>query len=266
MEAFAALVDKLYFTSSNLAKSALIKAYLANTPDPDRGWAIAAIAGTLSFDFFKRKLIKDLITERVDPVLFDLSYDYVGEMSETVSHLWRAQTDDPAPIDILPSLSEVVTQFAKGTKAQNKQYLITLLNSMNAPQRWALLKLGTRGLRIGVSARFLKKVLAEYGQVTDPNIDVEAVERLWHGLKPPYVELMHWLEGKGPQPDVSNSVTFAPVMLSHPFEETQLPSITPEHWQAEWKFDTHELQAMARTNYLFTHRHKKITATHKLVL
>jgi len=237
MQAFAALVDKLYFTSGNLAKAALIKTYLANTPDPDRGWAIAAIAGTLSFDFFKRKLIKDLITERVDPVLFDLSYDYVGEMSETVSHLWRAQADDPPALDELPGLHEVVTRFAQGTRAENKDYLISLLNSMSAPQRWALLKLGTRGLRIGVSARFLKKVLAEYGQQSDPSIDVEAIERLWHGLQAPYTELMLWLEGKGPQPDVSNSVTFSPVMLSHPFDEKDISNIKPADWQAEWKFD-----------------------------
>jgi len=83
IQVFAHLIDKLYFTSSNLAKSALIREYLSATPDPDRGWAIAAIAGTLNFDFFKRKLIKDLIVERVDPLLFELSYDYVGEMSSS---------------------------------------------------------------------------------------------------------------------------------------------------------------------------------------
>jgi len=237
MEAFAALVDKLYFTSGNLAKAALLKDYFTHTSDPDRGWAVAAIAGTLSFDFFKRKLIKDLIVERVDPVLFDLSYDYVGEMSETVSHLWTPLQDDPEALQTLPSLSEVVNTFAQGTRAQNRVYLVQLLNSMSAPQRWALLKLGTRGLRIGVSARFLKKVLAEYGQQYDPNISIEDVERLWHGVKPPYTDLMLWLEGKAAKPDVSESLTFSPVMLSHPFDETDIDSIKPEAWQAEWKFD-----------------------------
>lgn len=237
MHAFAELIDKLYFTTSNLAKSALIKEYLATAPDPDRGWAVAAIAGSLSFDFFKRKLIKDLIVERVDPLLFELSYDYVGEMSETVSHLWLAQANDPAPLSVLPSLHEVVETFANGKRAQNREYLICLLNSMSASQRWALLKLGTRGLRIGVSARFLKKILAEYGQQFNAAITVEDVERLWHGLRPPYTAMFKWLEGKGDMPDVSDSVTFQPVMLSHPFEEATLSSITSDDWQAEWKFD-----------------------------
>jgi DNA ligase-1 len=237
MQAFAQLIDKLYFTSSHLAKAALIREYLAVAPDPDRGWAISAIAGTLNFDFFKRKLIKDLMVERVDPLLFELSYDYVGEISETVSHLWTAAEGDPVPLIGLPNLHEVVEQFAQGSRAQNREYLITLLNSMSAPQRWALLKLGTRGLRIGVSARFLKKVLAEYGQQTNPDISVEDIERLWHGLGPPYQSLLQWLEGKAALPDVSQSVTFQPVMLSHPFDENDIDLMRPEHWQAEWKFD-----------------------------
>ena len=243
MEAFAQLVDKLYFTSSNLAKAALIKEYLAATPDPCRGWAIAAIAGTLNFEFFKRSLIKNLIIERVDPLLFDLSYDYVGEMSETVSHLWHPIEEDPPALESLPSLSEIVENFAQGSRDENREYLIALLNSMSAPQRWALLKLGTRGLRIGVSVRFLKKVLAEYGQQFNQGADdveditVEDIERLWHGLTPPYKSLLHWLEGKAVLPDVSDSVTFQPVMLSHPFDEEDLSEITPNKWQAEWKFD-----------------------------
>ena len=237
IQVFAHLIDKLYFTSSNLAKSALIREYLSATPDPDRGWAIAAIAGTLNFDFFKRKLIKDLIVERVDPLLFELSYDYVGEMSETVAHLWSAQDDDPAPLNALPTLDDVVQTFANGNRAQNRAYLISLLNSMNASERWALLKLGTRGLRIGVSARFLKKVLAEYGKKHNPNLHTEDIERLWHGLTPPYTSLLLWLDGKAEIPDVSNSVTFQPVMLSHPIDKNDIHKMHPDDWQAEWKFD-----------------------------
>jgi len=82
MERFSNLLDDLYFTNSTLAKEKILSEYLLNTPDPDRGWALAAIAGTLSFDLFKRNLTKTLITERMDPVLFALSYDYVGELRD----------------------------------------------------------------------------------------------------------------------------------------------------------------------------------------
>ncbi len=237
MNAFSALVDNLYYLNSNNAKTELVLEYLRNTPDPDRGWAIGAIAGTLSFEFFKRKTIKDIILERIDPVLFELSYDYVGEMSETVAHLWSTTTSKRDDSITLPTLSEVVEQFSSLPKSQIKPYLISLLDIMTPTQRWALLKLGTKGLRIGVSARFLKKILALYGSQHNPSINIEQIERVWHGVSPPYINMLAWLEAKSDMPDISNQLTFQPVMLAHPIDADILPTISPEHWQAEWKFD-----------------------------
>lgn len=250
MHDFAELVDKLYFLNSNNAKSELLRQYLASTPDPDRGWAIAAIAGTLSFEFFKRRLIKEIISARVDPVLFDLSYDYVGEMSETVAHLWSTTLDSnkPESTKALPSLAEVVTTFQSLPKNRVSNYLIELLDAMTPTQRWALLKLGTKGLRIGISARFLKKILAQYAQTHHQDIHIEDIERVWHGVSPPYEDLLAYLEGKAPAPDVSTKLTFQPVMLAHSIDEQNLDSIHPSQWQAEWKFDGIRAQLVSNSN------------------
>jgi DNA ligase-1 len=170
-------------------------------------------------------------------------------MSETVAHLWQAQDDDPvAEFEEIPSLNKLISQFQSLPKKEIEPFLITLLNQLNAPQRWALIKLGTRGLRIGVSARFVKKILAEYGQeqaisrgISEQNakeqFSVEEVERLWHGVKPPYDSLFDWLEGHADKPDVSQSITFQPVMLSHPLDETTLVDLDIHNWSGEWKFD-----------------------------
>lgn len=248
MEAFAALLDRLYYTSSNLGKAELVKDYLRKTPDPDRGWAVAAIAGTLSFDLFKHHLLKTLITERMDSYLFDLSYDYVGEMSETVAHLWPV-SNAPTRLNRLPSLSELIERFQQSDKEQTRQYLIDLLDNMDARQRWALAKLGTRSLRIGISARFLKKILADYG-----NRPVEEIEALWHGLEPPYTDLLAWLDGSADKPDVSERITFHPVMLSHPFEQSENTAFSPDDWQVEWKYDGIRVQLVSteRGNALFS--------------
>lgn len=229
MEAFSDLLEQLYFTSSHNAKAALITDYLKQTPDPDRGWALAAMAGTLRFDFFKRNTIKQLMLERIDPVLFDLSYDYVGEMSETVAHLWPDASTKPAS---LPSLAQIVERFMQAKRTEVKPLLVEYLNQMNAAQRWALIKLGTRGLRIGVSARSVKQILARYGD--KPVTDIEA---LWHGVEPPYTELLHWLEGRAEKPDISQRVTFHPVMLAHPVDESTLENLSPAQWQVEHKYD-----------------------------
>lgn len=238
MERFAELLDRLYFTSSTNAKARLLVQYLGDAPDPDRGWAVAAIGGTLSFDLFKRNLIRKLAEERVDPYLFELSYDYVGEMSETVAHLWPAG-DDPGERP-LPSLTDIVAQFRQANSSETAATLAGLLDRMDPRQRWTLLKLGTRGLRIGMSARSLKRALADYG-----GVDVAEIERLWHGLEPPYTSLLQWLDGSGPRPDVSERLVFHPVMLSHPADRADLEDVTPGTWQAEWKYDGIRIQLVS---------------------
>jgi len=239
MHEFSVLLERLYFTYSNNDKAAIINDYLARTPDPDRGWAVAAIAGELRFDLFKSALVRDLIKARVDPVLFDLSYDYVGELSETVAHLWPV-SKNAKRLNRLPPLHEVVEKFSTLPKGEIGAYLIDLLDNATAQERWALLKLGTRGLRIGMSARFLKRCLADYGRV-----DVSEIEEVWHALSPPYEALFAWLEGHAEKPRTGDAVVFHPVMLAHPIEDGELDSITPDTFQAEWKYDGVRVQAVS---------------------
>ena len=166
MRAFAALLDRLYYTHSSNGKAALLANYLRRTPDPDRGFAVGAIAGTLTFELFKRVLVRDLVAERVDPVLFALSLDYVGEMSETVAHIWQ-RTPRGAVLDCLPPLHEAIHEFQTRDKPGIRDYLALMLDNMTAPERWALLKLGTRTLRIGMSTRSVKQVLAAFWPTSD---------------------------------------------------------------------------------------------------
>src|SRR5947207_844957 len=88
MNRFAALLDRLAYEPSRNAKLRLMTEYFRAIPDPDRGYALAAITGALSFRHAKPGIIRALIAERTDPMLFELSYDYVGDLSETVALMW----------------------------------------------------------------------------------------------------------------------------------------------------------------------------------
>src|SRR6201989_245793 len=90
MNDFGELLDRLAYEPSRNNKLRLIADYLRSTPDPERGFALAALTGALSFQHAKAGVIRALIAERVDPVLFELSYDYVGDLSETVALVWPA--------------------------------------------------------------------------------------------------------------------------------------------------------------------------------
>ncbi|MGL1180970.1 hypothetical protein ACSTLG_00545, partial [Vibrio parahaemolyticus] len=80
---FADLLDGLVYTPGREAKLRRLTAYFRDTPEPDRGYALAALTGNLSLKTAKPAMIRQLVAERVDPVLFGWSYDYVGDLAET---------------------------------------------------------------------------------------------------------------------------------------------------------------------------------------
>ncbi len=88
MNRLAKLLDRLAYEPSRNNKLRLMIDYFRSTGDPERGWALAALTGGLSFPHAKAGLIRSLIAERTDPILFELSYDYVGDLSETIALMW----------------------------------------------------------------------------------------------------------------------------------------------------------------------------------
>jgi ATP-dependent DNA ligase len=242
MSRFAHLLDRLAFEHARNAKLRLMTEYFRTVPDPERGWALAALTGSLSFAHAKPGLIRALIVERIDPVLVGWSYDYVGDLAETVALLWPVsenQQKNPRP----PSLTEVVAALATLGKSQLPGQLARWLDALDETGRWALLKLVTSGLRVGVSARLAKTAVAQLGDKTP-----DEIELLWPALVPPYVELFAWVEGCGRKPDNINPLAFRPAMLAHAIEEEELAALDPADYLAEWKWDGIRVQAVASSD------------------
>jgi len=230
MHLFSRLLDGLVYTRSRNAKLKLIADYLRETPDPDRGWAMAALTGTLDLPGVKGSAIRALIDERVDPMLFAMSYDFVGDLAETVALLWPKPDGVCADIDAgTLRVSAVVDRLMTLGRSEAPRALADMLDQLDAPGRFALLKLATGGLRVGISARLAKTALAQaFG------LDVEQVEEVWHGLKPPYLPLFAWGEGTGAQPTPADVPVFRPFMLAHPLEDLR---VDLADYAAEWKWD-----------------------------
>jgi len=281
MNRFAELLDRLAYEPSRNNKLRLMADYFRSTGDPERGWALAALTGSLSFPHAKAGLIRSLIAERTDPVLFELSYDYVGDLSETVALMWpakqlpsplageskegRSAGDGQAATSALPfstpapdpspqeggvrrdavnnlTLARVVETLATLGKTQLPQQLARWLDALDETGRWALIKLVTGGLRIGVSARLAKAAVAA---LTDK--DVHDIEVLWPALTPPYRELFAWLEGRADKPASGDPAPFRPPMLAHALDDADLAALKPEEFMAEWKWDGIRVQAVAGT-------------------
>ena len=227
MEAFAALIDALIYTRSRNEKLRLIAEYLRETADPDRGWALAALSDGLDFPAIKSNTIRTMLKDRVDPVLWTLSRDFVGDTAETASLLW------PEPFEAAnqpaPGVSEAVGLLEAMTRKTVQAELPPLLDRLDPSGRYALLKFATGGMRIGVSSRLAKTAFAQAFDVS-----VDRVEEYWHALSPPYAELFAWAADGAQPPDIDNLPTFRPFMLAHPLEETV---VDLADYAAEWKWD-----------------------------
>ncbi len=239
MERFAALIDSLVYTGSRNAKLALIASYLKETPDPDRGWALAALTSGLSFPAVKSSTIRDLLTERVDPVLYALSRDYVGDTAETASLLWPEPLgpeppERPAPA---PTVAEAVAELQAMTRASALKELPLLLDRLDSNGRYALLKLATGAMRIGISARLAKLAFAQAFDVS-----VDDVEEYWHGQAPPYLTLFDWAANGAPPPRTDELPLFRPFMLAHPLEDDT--ALNLNEFAVEWKWDGIRVQVV----------------------
>jgi ATP-dependent DNA ligase len=285
MNRFAQLLDRLAYEPGRNAKLRLLTSYFRQTEDPDRGYALAALTGALSFKHAKPGLIRDLIAARTDPVLFALSHDYVGDLSETVALMWpktpplpprsggeglevgggaanteaafpadRPPTPDPSPPRAMrveggeighnnpppPTLTEVVTTLRTLGKTELPRQLTRWLDELDETGRWALLKLVTGAMRIGISARLAKTAAAELG-----GKDPHEIELMWPGLTPPYLDLFAWLEGRAEKPVNLDPAPFRPVMLAHAIENTDFANLDAADFIAEWKWDGIRVQAVS---------------------
>jgi ATP-dependent DNA ligase len=306
MNRFAELLDRLAYEPGRNNKLRLITGYFREVEDPDRGYALAALTGALSFKHAKPGLIRDLIAARTDPVLFGLSYDYVGDLSETVALMWPRNAIDreesllghpppqPSPtrgegaewssgassrtltkpvdknarirrtVDTSvpspacgggeeslrhssghnkpppPTLTEVVTTLRTLGKTEMPKQLSRWLDDLDETGRWALLKLVTGAMRIGISARLAKTAAAALG-----GKDTHDIELIWPGLTPPYLDLFAWLEGKAEKPVNLDPAPFRPVMLAHAIEDADFANLDAGDYIGEWKWDGIRVQAVS---------------------
>jgi DNA ligase-1 len=241
MRAFATLLDRLSLTPSRNAKLVLVRDYLKERADPERGWALAALTGELSFHAAKPAMIREAVERRIDPVLFRWSYDYVGDLAETVALIWPARHGANRE----PEFDEVVEALRAARRGEVGALLEGWMDGLDAEGRWALLKLMTGGLRVGLSARLAKQALAELASSHGQAVAVADIEEIWHGQAPPYGDLFAWLEGRSERPSPEAHGRFRPVMLAQAIDEAvDFARLDAQAYAAEWKWDGIRVQAV----------------------
>ena len=233
LAAFATLLERLAFTPQRLGKERLLADAFTRMPDPERGLMLAALTGDLKLRQVTPSLLRGLTEMRADAQLFSYSYDFVGDLAETIALIWPEGTRTDPP------LSEVVHELATAPKTRLPALITARLDSLGPSERYAYLKLATGALRVGVSARLARTAFAVWA-----NLPLAQVEEIWHALQPPYLDLFAWASG-GPRPEAAARAPFRPVMLSTPTDLDQLSALDPADFAAEWKWDGIRIQAVS---------------------
>jgi len=253
MRSFANLLDRLTYTPSRSGKLLLMRNYFRATPDPDRGFALAALTDGLPQPFPLRRVLGEIGAARFDPELFRLSRDDVGDTAETVALIWPGSSN----VDDTLSLPDVVMGLESVGRDGHAALLTQWLDRLDATGRWALLKFLGGAARVGVSARLAKQAVADaFGR------NVDDIEELWHGLSPPYEPLFAWLEDKAERPRLAATPVFRPLMLAHALEDSDWQALRIEDVAAEWKWDGIRIQVSAKggVTRLFSRSGDDITA------
>ena len=238
MKAFSQLLDRLTYTPARNAKLMLMRNYFLATPDPDRGFALAALTDGLPIDFPLRRVLSEIGESRFDPDLFRMSRDDVGDTAETVALIWPV-TEEQGDA---PRLSDIVAALSKAGRGGHAALLTQWLDRLDATGRWALLKFLSGAPRVGVSARLAKQAVADaFGK------SVDDIEELWHGVAPPYTVLFDWLEHKTERPSFASTPIFRPLMLAHALEEGDWQAMSLDDFAAEWKWDGIRIQVAAKS-------------------
>ncbi len=189
----------------------------------------------------------------MDDVLFHIPTTNVGDLAETgLPRLGAAAGRRPRGHSRSARLSSGCSVPAA---SEVRSLVRDLLDRLDTSGRFALLKLATGGLRIGVSARLAKQALAEMG-----GKEVSEIETLWHGLEPPYLPLFLWLTGEAEMPVLKTPAVFHSVMLATAVGEGDLEGLDPADFAAEWKWDGIRVQLQCRRDStpLFTQRRRDI--------
>ena len=236
MKSFANLLENLAFSPKRNVKLAHLTHWLKQTDGDSRGYGVAAVTGDLSLPHVKGRLIRELAQSTIDETLFALSYDFVGDLAETVSLLWP----DNNVSDEDASFGDIVNSLLAANRKEADVIMRGLLDRIDQTQRWALLKTATGGLRVGVSARLMRVAIS---QAFDK--PVEDIEEIWPLVEPPYTDLFDWLEGRAAKPDATGKAVFKPLMLAHPLEEADKERYQLDEFQIEWKWDGARVQLVS---------------------
>lgn len=247
MERFAQLYQALDSSTSTRAKLDALKAHWARAEPADAAWAVYFLSGGRPRRALTLAEMRQWAAQAagIDDWLFEASYQVVGDLAETISHLLPAPTRrDAAPLHewALTRLPALRHHTAEGRKA----LLAEWCEGLDALERFVLFKLIAGGWRVGVSKQLIIRSLAEHAQLPPTLVAQRMMGYTDASRSPDAPAFLRLIAPAEPELDGPQGIQPFPFFLAHALDAEPASLGTLPDWLIEWKFDGIRAQIVHR--------------------
>ncbi|MEL0125422.1 MAG: hypothetical protein VW827_07160, partial [Alphaproteobacteria bacterium] len=251
MNNLSILLDKLLLNSSKKIKIKLLNEYFEQANSNDRGWTLSIITNSIKKKNIHLNDLKNLIKNKIPPELFELSYDYVGDIAETISLLWPKNKSPNLNLNLSDFMNNI---FFIDDKKTVLEKLENIFNSSTSSQIYTIIKIITGGLRVGVSNGLVRESLVAFG-----NRSSIEIEEVWHGFTYPFFDFFEWLLGASLPKGLKKEDLFHSFMLAKSIDN-KIFLEDPSDFVAEYKWDGIRAQMIVSSTFkLFSRNSEDIT-------
>ena len=241
MKNFSDLYIAVDQTNKTNEKVEAIVKYFQNATAADAAWAIYFLSGRKPRQIIPTAKLRMWAAEisEVPDWLFELSYDAVGDLAETIALLLpdTAATGSELPLaDWVENRTLPLRDLEEG---EQREAVVQAWNELDATERFVWNKLVTGSFRVGVSQSLVTRALAQVSGIEKEII----AHRLMGNWSPNADFYINLLEASSEDADLSRPYPFHLAhQLDFPLED--LGDI--KDWQAEWKWDGIRAQLIRR--------------------
>jgi len=245
MKLFATLYTALDETTKTNAKITALVAYFRAAPPEDAIWAVSFLIGRKPRQIVPTRKLKQWAAEvgEIPDWLFDVSYDVVGDLAETIALVLPAsKRSSLRPLHDWVERS--LLPLRNKDEAVQREEILQAWQQMDTAQRFVWNKLITGGFRVGVSRKLVTLALARFSGIAEPVI----AHRLMGSWEPHPKYFDQILSSDTKDADISRPYPF---FLAYPVDADIDKLGDVQQWQAEWKWDGIRAQVIKREGRVF---------------
>jgi DNA ligase-1 len=249
MKAFAALYAELDATTGTNDKVDALVRYFRQAAAEDAAWAVYFLAGGKPRQVVPTQVMYALACERagIEPWLFDLSYEAVGDFAETVAHVLPAPSSR-SEIGLAAWVSERLLPLRGADPATQREQIARFWDELGRDERFVMNKLITGELRVGVSKLLVQRALAATYEV-DPKRIAQRMMGYTDARATPSAARYHALVSS--REDDAQAGQPYPFFLAHPLDAPPSTLGAPADWIVEWKYDGIRAQVIKRAGQVW---------------